>query len=134
MSTPIVLRPGDTFWGIDRQHHLWIALTPLAPDGSIFVANFTSHHPSEKASCDERCTVVNPGEHPYPRRPSCIFYEGIRAETQQDILRGIERPFRRADPLSPTLLQRIQQGALDSDLVPRAIKNAIRAGGAHGAL
>ena len=133
MSTPIVLQPGDTFWGLDRQHHLWIALTPLAPDGSIFVANFTSHHPSEKASCDERCTVVNPGEHPYPRRPSCIFYEGIRTETQQDIMEGIERPFRRGEPLSPALLRRVRQGALDSDRVARAIKDAVRAALGQGA-
>lgn len=127
MSTPIVLRPGDTFWGLDRQHHLWIALTPLAPDGSIFVANFTSHHPSVKASCDEHCTVVNPGEHPYPRRPSCIYYRGSHAETQQDILRGIERPFRRGEPLSPQLLRRVQLGALDSPRAPDDVKDAVRA-------
>lgn len=127
MSTPIVLRPGDTFWGIDRQHHLWIALTAPTPDGSIIVANFTSHYPSDKASCDANCTVVNPGEHPYPRRPSCIFYEGIRAENQRHVLEGIERPFRRSEPLSPALLRRVQRGALDSARVPRAVKDAVRA-------
>ena len=133
MSTPIVLRPGDTFWGIDRQHHLWIALTPLAPDGSIFVANFTSHYPSVKASCDERCTVVNPGEHPYPRRPSCIYYRGSHAETQREILQGIERPFRRGEPLSPQLLRRVQRGALDSPRAPDDVKDAVRAALGQGA-
>ena len=129
----MALRPGDTFWGIDRQHHLWIALTAPTPDGSVIVANFTSHHPSRKASCGEHCTVVNPGEHPYPKRPSCIFHEGIRVETQQDIMEGIERPFRRGDPLSPELLARIQLGIIDSPDTPPAIKNAIRAALGQGA-
>ena len=127
MSQPSFLRPGDTFWGIDRQHHLWIALTAPASDGGIIVANFTSHHPSTNASCDEHCTVVNPGEHPYPRRSSCVYYRGIRTENQQDIMGGIARPFRRGEPLSHALLRRVQQGALDSDLVPRAVKDAVRA-------
>lgn len=42
---------------------------------------------------------------------------------------GIERPFRRGDPLSPELLARIQRGIIDSPDTPRAIKNAIRASG-----
>lgn len=127
MSQPSFLRPGDTFWGIDRQHHLWIALTAPELDGGIFVANFTSHYPADKESCDTDCTVVNPGEHPYPRRPSCIFYRGSHAENQTDILRGIERPFRRGEPLSPALLRRIQQGALDSSRTPDDVKDAVRA-------
>lgn len=127
MSTPLSLRPGDTFWGIDRQHHLWIALTAPTLEGSVIVANFTSHYPSDKASCDANCTVVNPGEHPYPRRPSCIFYRGSHAETLQDILQGIERPFRRGEPLSPALLRRIRRGALDSPRTPDDVKDAVRA-------
>ena len=127
MSTPIVLRPGDTFWGIDREHHLWIALTAPEPDGSIFVANFTSHSPASKTLCDANCTVVHPGEHPYPRRPSCVYYRGSHAENQMAILRGIERPFRRGEPLSPALLRRVQQGALDSPRTPDDVKDAIRA-------
>ena len=127
MSQPSFLRPGDTFWGIDRQHHLWIALTAPEPDGSIFVANFTSHYPADKESCDADCTVVNPGEHPYPRRPSCIFYRGSHAENQMDILQGIERPFRRGEPLSPALLRRVRQGALDSPRTPDDVKDAVRA-------
>lgn len=55
------------------------------------------------------------------------YYRGIRLESQQDILDGVERPFRRGQPLSPALLRRVQQGALDSNLVPRAIKDAVRA-------
>ena len=127
MSQPSSLRPGDTFWGIDKQHHLWIALTNPDQDGSVLVVNFTSHYSANKESCDEQCTVVDPGEHPYPRRPSCIYYRGIRIESQQDILDGVERPFRRGQPLSPALLRRVQQGVLDSALVPRAVKDAVRA-------
>ena len=127
MATPALLRIGDAFRGIDALNHVWFIVTNPTAIGDVIITNFTSHEFPGKATCSEDCVVVHPGEHPYLTKPSCIFYRDIRWTTVQQIMKGIAGEFRREEPLSPALLRRVQQGALDSDLVPRAVQDAIRA-------
>lgn len=126
MATDTPLRIGDAFRGIDELHHVWFILTHPFPDGHVVIANFTSHLPDRKPTCSASCVVVYPNEHPYIRRPTCVFYQDIRTTTVQQIQRGIAGEFRREASLSPELLHRIQQGALDSDHVIEAVKDAVR--------
>lgn len=124
MHTP--LRIGDAFRGIDELHHVWFILTYPSPDGTVVIANFTSHLPGRKPTCSGSCVVVHPNEHSYVRRLTCVFYQDIRTTTMQRIERGIAGEFRREASLSPELLYRIQQGALDSDHVIEGVKDAVR--------
>lgn len=126
MTTPAPLRIGDAFRGIDSLHHVWFILTNPAHDGGVVITNFTSHRPGEKITCGRHCVIVQPGEHPYLIRTTCIFYQDIRITTVNQIVNGIAGDFRREEPLSPELLRRIQQGALDSDHVAEAVKGAVR--------
>lgn len=124
MHTP--LRIGDAFRGIDELHHVWFILTYPSPDGSVIIANFTSHLPGRKPTCSASCVVVYPNEHPYVSRLTCTFYQDIRTTTVQQIQRGVAGEFRREASLSPELLHRIQQGALASDHVVDVVKDAVR--------
>ncbi len=126
MAAPLSLRIGDAFRGIDALNHIWFIVTHPTPDGEVIITNFTRHAP-DKATCSEDCVVVDQNDHRYLTKTSCIFYRDIRRTTVQQIVKGIAGEFRREEPLSPALLRRVRQGALDSDLVPRAVKDAIRA-------
>ena len=126
MTTPTPLRIGDAFRGIDSLHHVWFILTNPDHDGGVIITNFTSHRPGEKMTCSRNCVIVQPGEHPYPSKTTCIFYQDIRITTVNQIVNGIAGEFREEAPLSPELLRRLQQGALDSDHVAEAIKDTVR--------
>ncbi len=104
-----------------------MVLTAETPDGNVAVANFTTHD-LETRRCGERCVVVRPGEHPYPRRDSCISYRHASLTSLEWLGRGVEnRTYTMREPLGSQLLARIRQGALDSPLTPREVKTAIRA-------
>ena len=126
MATDTPLRIGDAFRGIDELHHVWFILTYPSLDDSVVIANFTGHLPGRKPTCGGSCVVVYPNEHPYISKLTCVFYQDIRTTTVQQIQRGIAGEFRREASLSPELLRRIQQGALDSDHVIEAVKGAVR--------
>ncbi|MCY4390662.1 MAG: hypothetical protein OXE43_01255 [Chloroflexi bacterium] len=120
------MNPGDTFFGLDAGGHLSMVLTAETPNGDVAVANFTTHDP-EIRRCGEMCVVVPPGEHPYPRRDSCISYRHSSLTSLEWLRRGVEnRTYTMREPLGSQLLARIRQGALDSPLTPQEVKAAIR--------
>lgn len=103
-----------------------MVLTGETPDGDVAIANFSTHDP-EARKCSETCVVVRPGEHPYPRRDSCISYRHASLTSLEWLRRGVEnRTYTMREPLGSQLLSRIRQGALDSRLTPREVKAAIR--------
>ena len=123
------MNPGDTFFGLDERGHLWIVLTSETADGEVVVANLTTHDPERRRTCDDRCVVVRPGEHPYPSHDSCVFYRDAFLTRAELLRQGLaNRTYRPGDPLAPSLLGRIRQGALDSALTAAPVKAAIRWG------
>lgn len=117
---------GDTLFGLDRRGHLWIVLTTADANGTVAVANFTTHDIGGRAHCSESCTVVKPGEHPYPSHDTCLFYLHSRAIDVESLDAGVaEGSYAPHDPVSTELLERIRMGALSSD-APEAVKAAIR--------
>lgn len=120
------MNPGDTFFGLDDRGHLSMVLTAEMPDGDVAVVNFTTHDPQTRR-CGQACVVVRPGEHSYPRHDSCVFYRGASLTSLEWLRRGVEnRTYTMNAPLSPQLLARIRQGALDSPRTPVDVKAAIR--------
>ena len=121
------MNTGDTFFGIDEKGHLWVILSDVANDGSVAIANFTTHDPERRPTCDDTCVVVTPAEHSYPTHDSCIFEQGTLPANLRLIRERVATgKYEEHDPLSAPLLERIQQGALDSPHTPEPIKTAIQ--------
>ena len=121
------MNPGDTFFGLDQRGHLWIVLTSETPDGEVAVANLTTHDPDRRRVCDDECVIIRPGEHPYPSRDSCVFYRDAFLTSLEILRSGVRnRTYSRSDPLTPELLQRVRQGALDSVMTAGAVQSAVR--------
>jgi len=118
-----VVQPGETFIGLDFQNHLWIILSLPTAQGTIAVANLTTHG---KSSCGAECVVVSVGEHPYVIRESCMYYRGAYLNPLAPLERAKEQGFRQSDPFVDPVLFRLQQGALASRFVTPVVSEAIR--------
>ena len=128
---------GDTAYDLDilfgdetKGPHLWTILSGPTADEKVVVSNFTTHSPgSRPMTCDENCVLVQAGEHPYLDRESCIW-QPARLHPLREIARAVEQGLaERHEPLGAELLARIQLDIINSPDTPRAIRDAIRAGG-----
>lgn len=96
-------------------------------DGAVVVANFTTHDPDLRPTCGGDCLVVQPGEHPYPRHESCVFFQGAMLTGNRALMTGVaEGAYVQQPPLGPALLDRIREGALESELTAGPVKTAVR--------
>ncbi len=115
--------PGETIIGLDFGNHLWVVLS-LPFDGVVAMVNITTH--GRSPACGEHCTVIQPGEHPFVTRPSCVYFrkaslnpvEPLRAARDQRSL-NLHAPF------SAELLRRVQEATLESRLVIPSVKTAV---------
>lgn len=134
-SSETELNPGDTFFNLmDRllnlpKPHLWFILNDPAGTGRVALANITTHDPTTRRRCDAHCLIVRHGEHPFVEEghASCVRSADILYPLPV-VTHATEHPgAERREPLSPALLRRIQQGALDSPRTPDDVKDAVRA-------
>ena len=113
--------------GLDLKGHLWIVLSHPTESGTIAVANLTTHRPLVK-SHSPTCVFIQPGEHPFVTRVSCIAYH--RASMKAS--RPFDSRVRRGElveylPFVSDLLNRVQHGALGTPHIPALVRDAIRA-------
>ncbi len=126
VSSASLVNPGDTFFGFDKRGHLWMVLTEENANGDVAVANFTTHDAVSRRTCSADCLVVQPGEQPYPRHETCVIYERATLTGNAALQRGAdEGVYDPQAPLTRELLERIREGALNSE-APEAVKAAIR--------
>lgn len=120
------MNPGETFIGYDLGNHLWVVLSLPTEHGKIALVNLTTH--GRSARCGDHCVVVQPGEHPFVRRDSCVHYRkailGLAAPLDAD---RNQRTLRTHAPVEPELLRRIQEGALAAHETEDGFKAAVRA-------
>lgn len=120
------MNPGETFIGYDLGNHLWIVLSLPTERGEIALVNLTTH--GRSGGCVNHCVVVQPGEHPFVRRDSCVHYRkavlGLAAPLDEARER---RTLRTHAPVDPELLRRIQEGALAAHETEDGFKAAVRA-------
>lgn len=121
------IRMGDTIYGIDEQNHLFIVLS-VPMSGQVAIASFTSHR-LERTYCSEHCVTFDQQDHPDFRHETCVRYRKALLTSLYWLGNGLEnRTYRRSAPVSPEMLLRIQQGALDLRLnAPSVVRSAIRA-------
>lgn len=119
------MKPGETFRGYDLQNHLWVVLSAVTEDGRVALANLTTH--GRARTCSKDCVIVQPGEHPFVARSSCIHYQ--KATLGIEHLLDEAKDKRTLDqhvPLSAGVLRRVQEGALVSQFPDPAFKEAVR--------
>jgi hypothetical protein len=73
---------------------------------------------------DETC-VIQPGEHPFVKKPSFIHYGLLRSEPEQAVLDSLANGYyvARSDAFSSELLRRVADGVAISKHVKRYIKD-----------
>jgi hypothetical protein len=108
------VRAGDTFLvAVAADEHLWMIISdPDVDPQRVLVVNFSSWKPYHDQAC-----IVEPGDHPFVIRRSCVNYPEARV-TDADVLerlRAANQLFPR-QPLSPELLARIRRSARASRL------------------
>jgi hypothetical protein len=104
--------------------HLWIIVTdPLPSSHEVVIVNVTSLRQHSDTT-----VVLKPGDHPYIRHDSVIFYADARLADVRNIQAGIDKGwFQECAACSPALLKRIREGLLASKFTRNKIKDFCRA-------
>jgi hypothetical protein len=110
------MEAGDTFFfKVDVDSHLWMIISDPATDpDNVILVSFTTLTDEKEAVC-----VVNAGEHPRVKHPTCVHYQKpLRVSAAQ--LTELERKslLEFQPKLSPQLLKRIRNSAADSRRFP----------------
>jgi len=114
-----MLKTGDTLRvkeaGLSYDAHLWIVLSKPELDSlHVLIANLTSW----RADKDQAC-VLEPGDHPYIKKRSCVNYADSKIVTVRAIETLLqERLVEKHTPVSVPLLERIREGAMQSRFMP----------------
>lgn len=116
---------GETFLNTNPYIavHLWAIVSNPTPHDAVVMFNFTSWRPG----CDETC-LIKPSEHPFVKHDTVIAYRRGQLLTRA-AWNELQRLgfYLRHEPLSDSLLRRIQQGALDSEFTPIDLQEIVRA-------
>lgn len=118
-SAPRIVSGTTFFW--NKHLHVIITDTAKYPDRVVLVS-FSRVWPG----CDPAC-LLEPGDHPFIREKTYVAYEWARNPS----LTSLQQLFQNGEceerePASPELVQRIIDGALQSDEIPLAIQEEIR--------
>jgi hypothetical protein len=111
---------GDTF----VLDHLWVIASLPTSEGLVAGLYVTTWGPRSDETCE-----LNVGDHPFVRHRSTIAYSAARmfsAAQLETVLTSVICKGTRA-AVSAALLERIQAGALASDLTPQKVQRAIAA-------
>lgn len=115
------MKLGDTYLLI--KGHLWVVASTRASDGSVVMFMLTSRKPH---TTDLNCLILA-GEHPFVKHDTVVAYELGKIMSVADQQFIIQRPglVPPQQPVSELLLERIQKGALQSDLTAQKIQTVI---------
>ena len=120
MSGHVPLRVGDTFFmantgGASNPSgaHLMVCMVAKTPEKNAIIVPIVSLRENSDESC-----VLNVGDHPFIKHPSCAAYDFVRAIPTA----GVESDIASGEivlqaPLSDDVLRRLQIGFINSDEV-----------------
>jgi hypothetical protein len=105
------MQAGNTFVFSQVDIHLWMVISdPRKDPANVLIVNFTTLQPIH-----ESCCLVNAGEHPFVHHQTCVNYAASKVTTDQKLelarARGL---LTMHQDLSPQLLQRIRESAMES--------------------
>ena len=107
--------PGPNF----ETPHLWILVTdPVGePPQTIIVAVST------KRFYKDSTVVLSPGDHPWVRHESVIFYDHALIPEVRHLNEAVRRRIGELNqPCTPDVLRRVQDGLLSSPRTPKRVK------------
>jgi hypothetical protein len=105
---------GATFWS-EPDAHLWAIISdPTQDPDRILIVNLTTfdaHSPPNDAYNDRAC-LIEPGEHPFVTRTTCVHYGGAHLPSLQMLEWRLQNgKLKFGDALSLALLARIREAA-----------------------
>ena len=105
------------------EKHMFVVCTDLDNNGVAVLASISSW---KNNLCDGTCKL-DPGCHPFVRKPSYVLYRKSRIEHGDILLRGLERAvFIPLDDVKPELLEQIKDGLLKSKQTPWQVKRYLK--------
>lgn len=111
----------------DAGDHLFVITTDACPQGKHILVNLTSIKPGR--SIDTTC-VVQPGEHPFVVRDSYVVYRSAQMLSAQKIGQMVDSwVYRKGQPATEPLTDKILAGFSASQFTPRFILNHLRSNG-----
>ena len=123
------MKAGDTYRftrlpGKKTDIHLWVIISdPSLDDQKVLSINLTTHRPWKDGSC-----IIYPGEHPFVRHDTCIWYIEPRTTPLADLVSQLRAGLIAADePVSGPLLERIRKGGCHSLSMPNGAKRILMA-------
>jgi hypothetical protein len=103
--------------------HLWIVVTePSGMPADVVIVSLSSDKPGK-----DDTVKLGPGDHPFIRKPTVVFYPDTRLMPVQAIISEVQngQASFHADCSEP-LLDRVRQGLLASPATPRRLKAYVR--------
>jgi len=106
---------GDTFLVAQPFNHLYVVCSdPRIDTSKVLLVSFTTFRIKE-----EKCCMVERGEHPFIQHKSCIRYRDAKTASIDAIVRLVNaNQMKRREPVSEDLLARIRKGAGESEYLP----------------
>ena len=106
------MNAGDTYRR-EAGAHLWVVISdPRIDQHSVLVVNVTSMR--GKHWGDTTC-VLQPGDHPFIKRPSLLLYAAARLHANAALDRELSAGrIQLQEPVSAEVLTRIREGAMQS--------------------
>jgi len=99
----------------NNKEHLFVIIAIEESSNTALLVNFTS----PKIGCDESC-CINVGEHSFLMYNSVVNYADARMTPISNLEYCLkEGMFKKHNPVSGKLLQKIQAGALKSPAIPK---------------
>ena len=116
------MNAGDTFIPARFDNHLWVIVSDPAKDvANVVISNFTTFDGTEEESC-----VVNNGEHPFVRHKTVVRYRDAKTVSANDLKTLVKKgQLKPHMPLSAEILDRVRQGAGQSDFLPEQCRKIL---------
>ena len=121
-----MIEPGETLLGFDFGNHLHIFVSRETDYGLIALVNLTTH--GRSARCGRgRCVTVEPDDHPWVHRPSCVPYRYALLTPARPLVDAKRQgSLRQHAPCSASVLRRVQEGALRDPETPIDVAAVVR--------
>lgn len=106
------------------DHHLFFVVSPVS-DGEALMVNVITVRPS----VTDRTVVLEPGDHPFIRKPSAVNYDQAFVSKVSRIsaaIRAGDRRVLRQPPISLKLVEKIQRGFYGSPNAQSAHRRFLR--------
>jgi hypothetical protein len=114
------MKAGDTFRPadntVDKFIHLWVIISDPEQDADeVLLVSVTEYHPKKDTAC-----ILNPGDHPFIHKTSCVAYDLANAPSLETLLQAKDNgDLVPNDPMPPDVLQRIRkQSSLSTKMAP----------------